>query len=226
MSQAERMQYYGLPDAQKKEYLQNIERAGAAQVSALSDRKAGIAAASTVAQQQRDSYMGLLSADTQQRLGNIQRLMDVRSNYAQYEDKEFMLNQLEPFQQEMAAAQQFQAAGMQNIFGALKGATQLKMEGIDLFDKQFAGPRPEGVEPLATPETKRMTPEVETPGLMMGAQPTLPMPSNINTEGVGFDVNLPNIFSTFIPRRPRVFNPNEMSFPNRNPMMGTFNYGG
>ena len=25
MSQAERMQYYGLPDAQKKEYLQNID---------------------------------------------------------------------------------------------------------------------------------------------------------------------------------------------------------
>ena len=213
MSQAERMQYYGLPDAQKKEYLQNIERAGAAQLSALSDRKAGIAGGITVAQQQRDSYMGLLSADAQQRLANIQRLMDVRSNYAQFEDKQFMLNELEPFQQEMAAAQQFQAAGMQNIFGALKGATQLKMEGIDLFDQKTneVVPTPEPLEMVDTIQPKTIANEsIETPSILTNVQPFYASAGGTIFDFMRFDNG---------------FKPNNMSFPSRNPMEGVFNYG-
>jgi hypothetical protein len=220
MSQAERMQYYGLPDAQKKEYLQNIERAGTAQVSALSDRKAGIAGAITVAQQQRDSYMSLLSADAQQRLANIQRLMDVRSNYAQYEDKEFMLNQLEPFQQEMAAAQQFQAAGMQNIFGALKGATQLKMENIDLFDQKTN-------EVVPTPEPDPV--DTRSSGMLINTQPGYQMGDPARGMGfnAGFGVNTPSIQSNSIPLQTsflrnsfsRVFN----TFPSGN-MHNEYNF--
>jgi hypothetical protein len=149
MSQAERMSYYGLPDAQKKEFLQNIERAGSTELAGMSDRKAGIGAVSAIAQKQRDSYMGLLSADAQARVSNIQSLMDVRANYANYEDKAFQLNQLEPFQQEMQAAQQFQAAGMQNIMGAAKGAYQLQSEGIDLFN-------PKSAEQVTPQETQKV----------------------------------------------------------------------
>jgi len=201
MSQAERMSYYGLPDAQKKEFLQNIERAGSTELAGMSDRKAGIGAVSAIAQKQRDSYMGLLSADAQARVSNIQSLMDVRANYANYEDKAFQLNQLEPFQQEMQAAQQFQAAGMQNIMGAAKGAYQLQSEGIDLFGQKAneVVPAPGALETIQANES------LETPSILMNAQPFY-----MSNGGVRFGNGL---------------NSNNMSFLNKNPQMGTFNYG-
>tara|TARA_Y100000385_G_C13108760_1_gene650456 strand:- start:10781 stop:11551 length:771 start_codon:yes stop_codon:yes gene_type:complete len=213
MSQAERMSYYGLPDAQKKEFLQNIERAGSTELAGMSDRKAGIGGVSAIAQKQRDSYMGLLSADAQARVSNIQSLMDVRANYANYEDKAFQLNQLEPFQQEMQAAQQFQAAGMQNIMGAAKGAYQLQSEGIDLFGQKTneVAPTPEVLETAQAIQPKSIANEsLETPSILTNAQPFY-----MSGGGTRFD------FMRF----GNGFNPNNMSFSNKNPQMGTFNYG-
>jgi hypothetical protein len=49
----------------------------------------------------------------------------------------------------MQAAQQFQAAGMQNIMGAAKGAYQLQSEGIDLFN-------PKSAEQVTPQETQKV----------------------------------------------------------------------
>lgn len=139
MSEAQRLSYYGLPDEQKQEFLDNIARSTAGAVRGASDRRGGLGAIATAAQQEQDAFKGLLSADAQARLNNIQRLQEVRSLYAQYEDKEFTLNELEPYMQEIAAAGALQGAGMQNIGGALNTLAMGSIYGVLGGEKASAG---------------------------------------------------------------------------------------
>lgn len=139
MSEAQRLSYYGLPDEQKQEFLDNIARSTAGAVRGASDRRGGLGAVATAAQQEQDAFKGLLSADAQARLNNIQRLQEVRSLYAQYEDKEFTLNELEPYMQEVMAAGALQGAGMQNIGGALNTLAMGSIYGVLGGEKAAAG---------------------------------------------------------------------------------------
>lgn len=160
MSEAQRLSYYGLPDEQKQEFLDNIARSTAGAVRGASDRRGGLGAVATAAQQEQDAFKGLLSADAQARLNNIQRLQEVRSLYAQYEDKEFTLNELEPYMQEVMAAGALQGAGMQNIGGALNTLAMGNIYGVLGGEKAAAGAvggatdRGIGMEMMQTPATK------------------------------------------------------------------------
>lgn len=119
MTDAERMSYYGLPEAQKQEFLNNIGRSTAGAVRGASDRRGGLGAVATASQMEQDAYSGLLSADAQARFANLDRLQQVRSEYAQFEDRAFELNELQPYMQEVMGAAALSGAGMQNIGGAL-----------------------------------------------------------------------------------------------------------
>lgn len=119
MTDAERMSYYGLPEAQKQEFLNNIGRSTAGAVRGASDRRGGLGAVATASQMEQDAYSGLLSADAQARFANLDRLQQVRSQYAQFEDRAFELNELQPYMQEVMGAAALSGAGMQNIGGAL-----------------------------------------------------------------------------------------------------------
>lgn len=119
MTDAERMSYYGLPEAQKQEFLDNIGRSTAGAVRGASDRRGGLGAVATASQMEHDAYKGLLSADAAARMANFDRLQQMRSQYATYEDKAFELNELQPYMQEVMGAQALMGAGMQNIGGAL-----------------------------------------------------------------------------------------------------------
>jgi hypothetical protein len=130
MTDAQRMSYYGLPEEQKREFLDNIARSTAGQVRGLSDRRSGVGAVQAAAQGERDAYKSLLSADSAARMANIDRLQNVRSAYAQYEDKAFALNELEPYMQEVNAAAALQGAGLQNIGGALNTLALSDMYGV------------------------------------------------------------------------------------------------
>jgi hypothetical protein len=119
MTDAERMSYYGLPEAQKQEFLDNIARSTSGAVRGASDRRGGLGAIATASQMEQDAYKGLLSADAAARMANFDRLQQMRSQYAAYEDKAFELNELQPYMQEIMGAQALTGAGMQNIGGAL-----------------------------------------------------------------------------------------------------------
>lgn len=137
MSQAERLAYEGLPEEQRQEFIQELDRQMSLSISASSDRKAGIGAIASTAQRANDATMKLLSVDTQQRMANIRNVFNMRNKMAQYEEKAFNINFLQPYQQDMQAAQQFQAAGLQNIFNATQNVSMLEAEGIGL---NFRGP--------------------------------------------------------------------------------------
>jgi hypothetical protein len=130
MTEAQRMSYYGLPDEQKREFLDNISRSTAGSVRGFSDRRAGVGAIAGAAQGERDAYKSMLSADSAARMANIDRLQNIRSVYAQYEDKAFGLNELEPYMQEVEGAAALSGAGMQNIGGALNSLALGSIYGV------------------------------------------------------------------------------------------------
>lgn len=127
MSEAELMSYYGMPDAQKQSYMQNIQRAGQQALSGVADRKGGLGTISAIQQQQQDAYMNLLSADVQQRMQNIQRAQQARSEMAAFKDKQFEINEMQPYQQSYAEAQSLVGSGMQNVMGGLNTIATTKM---------------------------------------------------------------------------------------------------
>lgn len=129
MTEAQQLSYYGLPDAQKQEFLDNVARSTAGQVRGLSDRRAGAGAVQVAAQGERDAYKGLLSRDAQARLNNIQRLQQTRQVYAQYEDRMFNINELQPYMQEVQGAAALGGAGLQNMMGALQTAAMGSIYG-------------------------------------------------------------------------------------------------
>ena len=120
MTEAELMSYYGLPDAQKAEYMQNIQRSTQGALRGISDRKGGLGAVAAAQQTQQDAYMNLLSADVQQRMQNIQTAQQMRQAMATYRDKAFEINEMQPYQQSYAEAQSLIGSGMQNFMGGLQ----------------------------------------------------------------------------------------------------------
>lgn len=124
LSQAQMMAMEGLPEEQKNQYIQNLQRASNFALSGMSDRKGGLAGLGSLVQGQQDAYTGLLSADAQAKQQNQQALMQQRGVMADYKDKAFGLNKMEPYQQKVAESQALIGAGLQNIGGGLGSLAQ------------------------------------------------------------------------------------------------------
>lgn len=119
LSQAQLQSLEGLPEEQKKQYIENTQRVQNSGLNALGDRQAGIAGLASLTQQGNDANRQLLSMDAQARQQNQSALMNARTQMAGYKDKDFELNKLLPFQQTAQAAQGLQGSGLQNIMGGL-----------------------------------------------------------------------------------------------------------
>ena len=122
LSQAQMMALEGLPDEQKEQYVNNVQRNQNFGLNALGDRKSGIAGLAALTQNGNDAYNKLLSEDATARMTNQKGVMDARNTMAQYQDKSFELNKLLPYQETAAKAGSLQGAGLQNIMGGVHGA--------------------------------------------------------------------------------------------------------
>lgn len=143
MSEAELMSYYGMPDAQKQEYMQNIQRSTQGALRGVASRKGGLGAVAVAQQTQQDAYMNLLSADVQQRMQNIQTAQQMRQTMAGYRDKAFEINEMQPYEQKYAEAQSLIGSGMQNVMGGLSSMAQTQMMG-DMMESMDGGDTSQG----------------------------------------------------------------------------------
>lgn len=134
LTQAQMQSFEGLPAEQKKQYLENLQRGQAFQAKQLNDRSSGVAGIASMAQSQNDALKNLLGMDAQARMQNQANLMQQRSNMAQYQDKAFQINQMEPYMQQAQAAESLKGAGLQNIFGGLTSGVQTALEK-DMYQK-------------------------------------------------------------------------------------------
>jgi hypothetical protein len=119
MNDAQRMALEGLPTEQKQQYINNIQRSQQFGLSAMSDRKGGLAGLSDLTQTANDSYNNMLSQDAAARQGNQRQLMAQRGEMAGYKDKAFELNKLNPFYEKAKAAAALKGAGNQNLWGGI-----------------------------------------------------------------------------------------------------------
>tara|TARA_R110001592_G_scaffold1340_1_gene7933 strand:- start:14661 stop:15245 length:585 start_codon:yes stop_codon:yes gene_type:complete len=118
----------GMPAEQKQQYIDNVMRSQQASFGALGDRKAGLAGIAGVQQNAIDGYRNMLSMDAQQRQTNEQALQGVRSNLAEYKDKEFQMNQMNPYQETMQAAEAMKGAGIQNLMGGVTSGSKMGLD--------------------------------------------------------------------------------------------------
>ena len=124
LDEAEKMADVGIPEAQRNAYLDQLARQETSGLQNFRGRKAGLMGAEIVGQQSLDAQRELRIADIQKRLENQRLAMSARSIMADYKDKQFQLNELDPYAQDMNYARSLQGAGMQNQMTAFSDLTR------------------------------------------------------------------------------------------------------
>jgi len=133
MSEAEYQSFMGLPDAQKQQFIEQSQRAGATALRSSAERKGGLGLVSSIAQQERDATMSLLSMDAEQRMKNIQNLWRMREVKASEERTRQQVKR-ENIVEERARINEMRGAGLQNIMGALGTASGQETMAPGTFD--------------------------------------------------------------------------------------------
>lgn len=141
LTDAQRMALQGLPEEQRQQFINNIQRGTAFGMSQLGSRKAGLAGLATMNQQQQDAYGNLLSMDAQARQQNQQGLMNQRQVMADYRDQQFQLNKLNPFYEKQAEIEALKGAGIQNIGNSFQMAAGQQGQGANTDAGQYRKPQ-------------------------------------------------------------------------------------
>lgn len=113
---AQNMAMQGLPAAQYNRAQANIDRNTAFGLRQSSSRRGGLVGLAGQEQAANDAYGNLDVADANARRQNMGTWMNQNQNVAQYQDKAWQLNKLEPWQMDMQAAAANQGAGIQNLY--------------------------------------------------------------------------------------------------------------
>lgn len=136
LTQAQQQALQGLPEAQKQEYIKNLERSEAYSLREAGNRKAGLTGLAALNQNSNDAMAHLTTLDAQARQQNIQNLYSMRNQLADYRGEEFQLNKLNPYYEERARQNAQQGATQQNFDSA---GAQL---GTQYKNKQATQPNP------------------------------------------------------------------------------------
>lgn len=126
LNQAQLQALEGLPEAQRKMFVENIQRSKANAVASLQDRRSGLVGLTGLAQTETDAYRNLLSQDVAARQANQAKLMEQNQVMANYKDKAFEANQMEPYRFKANQANALIGSGMQNLMSAGYAAANLK----------------------------------------------------------------------------------------------------
>jgi hypothetical protein len=113
LSTAQRFALAGIPEEQKKQFVENIERGLSTGLNQISQR--GGTGITNLFQAQADQYRGLLGQDAAARMGNIQGLMQQRGIMAGQEAQQYQINELQPYLEEKQFAQGLKFRGEDKI---------------------------------------------------------------------------------------------------------------
>lgn len=123
----------GLPSQQYSNAMRNIQRSQTNALTNAMDRRSALMALPKLQQQANDAYANLDAADAAAQRQNQKTLYGVTNTTAQYKDKAFQINQMQPWQRKFDYAQQLLGAGNQNMIGGIEkligGAGQVLFPG-------------------------------------------------------------------------------------------------
>lgn len=122
MSIADRMAMQGLPDEQKRQFVENLNRQTGSVLSGFTSRKAGLTGLTDLAQSQNDAFKNLAVEDAAAKQANQLAAMQQRNIMASYRDKAFEYNKAQPYADTVAEGQALTGAGMQNAFAGIDEA--------------------------------------------------------------------------------------------------------
>lgn len=125
LSTAQMQALEGLPQEQVNQYLQNIGRSQNFALGAINERKGGLAGLGNIVQSSNDAYSNLMVQDAIAKQQNIANLVGQRNVMADYKDKQFQYNKVEPYQEKAEAATALKGAGLQNLFNAIDTGVNL-----------------------------------------------------------------------------------------------------
>lgn len=141
LTTAQQMALQGMPEEQRKVYLDQINRNAAYSIAGNVDRNVGLQGVSSANMALNDANANLLAMDSQQRMANINSLQQARLAYGAYEDQAFDYNKNQPYQLNAAAiralkgaAEQAKFAGAQTVANAgsnFAGQAGTAMQTID-----------------------------------------------------------------------------------------------
>jgi len=143
----------GLPEEQKQQYIQNLQRGSAAALSAGGSRKGGLAGIQSLNQQQNDAYGNLLAMDSQARMQNKQNLYAQRQNMADYKNQAFQFNKVNPYYEATAQNTAMIGAGMQNMSQGFQSSNS----GGDYGKQQQQSPQMASGNQYYTPDSNSRT---------------------------------------------------------------------
>ena len=133
MTDAEYESFTGLPEAQKREFLENVQRGGQTALQQSSTRKGGLGLVSSVQQQLSDSAKSLLTADSSARMERLDMVKQMRERVA--EQKTIQQNvSRQNIMQKRGEIDAMRGAGMQNLAGGLGAMFQMEGEFGTLSD--------------------------------------------------------------------------------------------
>lgn len=122
LTMAQQQALEGLPEEQRKIFIENIQRSSANAISQAQDRRSGLVGLTGIAQSESDAYRNLLAMDVAARQANQAKVVAANKDMATYKDQAFEANEMEPYRFKQNQASAMVGSGMQNIFGAAQGA--------------------------------------------------------------------------------------------------------
>jgi len=117
--QAELNAAEGMPSQQYNNAMKNIQTAQTNAISGAMDRRSALMALPKILQQANNAYGNLDSQSAQIRRQNQQTAYNVGNTTAQYRDKAYNINQLQPWQRKYNYGMQLLGAGNQNFTSGL-----------------------------------------------------------------------------------------------------------
>lgn len=117
--QAELNAAEGMPSQQYNNAMKNIQTAQTNALSSSLDRRSALMALPRIQRAANNAYGNLDAQDAQMRRQNQQTLYNVGNTTAQYRDKQWNYNQLQPWQRKYNYGMQLLGAGNQNFMSGL-----------------------------------------------------------------------------------------------------------
>ena len=105
----------GLPEAQKRYYIENLNRSNDMANTSLGSLNAGLRGVAGANNNLSTGYNNLLAQDSAARAANQNAQYGMRDTMANYTDKAFQLNKENPYYEMVAKSQGLEGAGMQNM---------------------------------------------------------------------------------------------------------------
>ena len=118
---AEIMANQGISSEEENAFMDDLSTSSANSITNFRNRKSGTVGAEVIGDQMNKAMRDFRVADARQKIENQKAYMTQGQIFADYQDKQFQLNELDPYADNMNYARSLQGAGMQNMNSAIDG---------------------------------------------------------------------------------------------------------